>query len=129
MRRGEDEVAVLCKRVYSVSDRVEFYADELKFFDASFYLTLIFVATDMRAKAGQTEESAWILCAEFGDFVVAMDVIPSAGKRLHDGGVNSALIHALDHIFLGTVKAEDAALAEMCVGINYLRHLRKLLVG
>jgi hypothetical protein len=63
-----------------------------------------------------------MLRAELSDLVMAVFIVSRSRKGLHDGGVNATLVHAADHVFLGAVEAEDAALAKMGVGVNYFGH-------
>jgi len=53
---------------------------------------------------------------------VPVNVISGARKGLHDGGIHATFVHAANHVFLGSIETEDAALTEMCMGVDNLGH-------
>jgi hypothetical protein len=65
-----------------------------------------------------------MLCTEFRNLVMSMHIVSGTRERLHNGGIHPAFIHAANHIFFRAVKAKDAALAEMCMRIDYFGHCK-----
>jgi hypothetical protein len=53
---------------------------------------------------------------------MSLYVILCSRIRLYDGGIDSTLVHPPDHLLLGAVQAENAALSKMGVSINYFGH-------
>jgi hypothetical protein len=76
----------------------------------------------VRAETSQAKKATRILCAQGGDFIMSLYVIPCSRVRLYDGGVDSTLVHPPDHLLFSAVQAENAAFSKMGVSINYFGH-------
>src|SRR5580658_6195436 len=122
--RCKSKIAILRQWVHGMADGVQLQPDKLQLLHATFDLTLILLLADMRAHAGKTEESPWMLRAQPRNLVMRLEVICSAWVGLNDRCVDAALVHPPDHVFFRCKQPKNAALAKMGVRIDLLRHVQ-----
>jgi hypothetical protein len=63
--------------------------------------------------------------AQICDFIVSFEIIMCTRIRLHNRGVDTALVLAAKHLFFRAVKPKNTTLTEMRVRIDYFRFSHK----
>ena len=102
-----------------MADGVKLDSHKAQIFDAPLHLTTVLIVIAVRTQASEAEESAGVFRAQLRDLIVSLARFLRSRIGLYDSGIDIVLIHAPHHLFFSAYKAENAALAQVSVSIDY----------